>query len=727
MALFGCAKPRPAVYNLFGISGSASRTREPATYHPPDHPTVVKTFSWKSLFFSLALAFLAGAATCAIWRAGLIDSLQSAFVVDVSRGEVPLQEPQTWLGLLLIVAISTSAGFFVSRAGARRSFLILGLGFLATAAASLLTSRYLKVDILFAPMALGAVGAVFLVQLHRLWQIDSVLTHHVAEIAARTDKDETSLSQTRLVSGLKLLQTVLPLEDAVVFQPNELGALIPCARLRSNPNGAAEPGRNTVWRRLIELCDQAINGGEMLFAPAGQIDSLETVAMPLLHEGRAVGVMLLRLRESFDQSDRPLLTAVSGQVARNLQREEARKKKRDSTLPAFVSARTSGLRLQAFDVISGSLTEHRFGAQVLAEAPDGYAIAYLDGTLAYVNQAMLWAARLSEAESQKIDLFGLLDRFCSGVFDEPSIAVRRVLQSGEAYLRELKFPDRNQTLELRIALATEPNVHGSNGNSSNGNGANGNGLKGNGASPLCFAIRVRDVTRMKEFEQLKSDMISLMSHELRTPLTSITGFSELLALDDKIPEESREFLQIISNESQRMSRMIDTFLSVTQLERADKKEVTKTALRLDEVARDTVTTMQPIAKKKRIRLIEQPTGRIPPVAADKSLITQVVTKILDNAIKYSPERTAVTISTLLEADAVRVVIEDRGYGIPAESIDRIWEKFYRVARDGQEKDEDSTGLGLAFVKEVVEQHGGTVAVESEVGRGSKFSFALPRL
>jgi two-component system phosphate regulon sensor histidine kinase PhoR len=232
---------------------------------------------------------------------------------------------------------------------------------------------------------------------------------------------------------------------------------------------------------------------------------------------------------------------------------------------------------------------------------------------------------------------------------------------------------------------------------------------------------------MKEFEQLKRDMISLMSHELRTPLTSINGFAELLVIDDKIPEESREFLQIISNESQRMSRMIDTFLTVTQLERADKKEVTKIALRLDEVVRETLSIMQTSAKKKRIRLVEQGSGHIPPVAADKSLITQVLTKLLDNAIRYSPERTTVTVSTLLEAEAVRVLVEDRGYGVPRESIDRIWEKFYRVARDGQEKDEESTGLGLAFVKEVVEQHGGTVAVESEVGRGSKFSFALPRL
>jgi signal transduction histidine kinase len=109
------------------------------------------------------------------------------------------------------------------------------------------------------------------------------------------------------------------------------------------------------------------------------------------------------------------------------------------------------------------------------------------------------------------------------------------------------------------------------------------------------------------------------------------------------------------------------------------------------------------------------------------LITQVVTNLVENAIKYSPERTTVTVSTALEADAVRVSVEDRGYGIPPESIDRIWEKFYRIARDGHEKDEDSTGLGLSFVREVVEQHGGAVAVESEVGRGSKFSFTLPRL
>jgi signal transduction histidine kinase len=684
----------------------------------------VRSLSWKSLLKSLLLALLASVATGAVWQAGLIDSLQDAFVVSQPGAVNQLQTPQTGVGLLLIVSVSLCAGFLISRSGARRSFWILGLGFLATAAASLLASRYFKIDILFAPLALAALSAVFLVQLYRLWEIDSLLTEHMNQTSSRGEED--ALAENRLNSGLKLLQAILPLDEAVVFQPDDLGELIPCARLRSAPSPTFESGRNTVWRQLIRLCDRAVKENEIALAPAGEIDGLENAAIPLRHEGRMVGALLLRLRESFDQSDRGLLAAVGSQVARNLQREEARKNKLDGNLPAFVSARTSNYRLHAFDVISGVLAEHRFGAQVLAEAPDGYAIAYLDGTLGYVNPAMLAAARLNQHELKRMDLFGLLERFRSGVFDEPSIAVRRVLQSGEPYQRELSFPDRNQVLELRIALATERYGNGSSSNGLNGHGANGNG-NGNRANPLCFSIRVRDITGVKEFERLKSDMISLMSHELRTPLTSINGFSELLALDEKIPEESREFLQIISNESQRMSRMIDTFLSVTQLERADKQAVTKIALRLDEVVRETIAALQPVAKKKRMRLVEAVNGTIPPVAADKSLITQVLTRLIENAIKYSPERTGVTVSTVLEAEAVRVIVEDRGYGVPADAIDRIWEKFYRVARDGQEKDEESTGLGLAFVKEVVESHGGSVAVQSEVGRGSKFSFALPRL
>jgi signal transduction histidine kinase len=675
-----------------------------------------KNSSLRSLVISLALALLASLAILLLWAGGLLVSFESAFLLAHASEANPAAAPQLWLGALMILAAGLSAGFAIERGGAKRTLPFLAGGLLVLAGVSLVASRFLHINIAFASMALAAMASSLVVQLRRIWTIDLMLTRSMRRTASQVSRIEGGTASARLMSGLKLLETVLPLDEAVIFHPDEDGQLASAARLR--PSNNAGPDRNSAWREGVKLCERAVESGKMV-TMTGQVatgdekgNAPSSVALPLKYEGRAVGALFIRLRESFDKSDRPLLLAVGEQLARNFQRDEARKAEMPREFLTLISTRAAQSRFESFGVVSGLLIEQSFGAGVLSEASEGQAVAYLDGTLAYVNPPLLGAARLTEAEALELDLFGLLDRFRGGVFDDPSIAVRRVLQTGDVYERELHFPERNnQTLELRIALITDRN---------NENGASG-------ARPLCLAVTVRDVTRMKEYEKLKSDMISLMSHELRTPITSINGFAELLMNDEAIPPESREFLSIINSESQRLSRMINTFLTVTQLEAADKQEVLKIPLKLDDVVRETLTSLQPVAKKKRIRLVEQPSSRLPPVAADRSLITQVVTNLIGNAIKYSPERTTVTISTELEADTVRLSVEDRGYGIPPESVDRVWEKFYRVARDGQEKDEESTGLGLSFVREVVEQHGGTVELESEVGRGSKFSFTLPRL
>ncbi len=145
----------------------------------------------------------------------------------------------------------------------------------------------------------------------------------------------------------------------------------------------------------------------------------------------------------------------------------------------------------------------------------------------------------------------------------------------------------------------------------------------------------------------------------------------------------------------------------------------KTPVKLDSVVSEVVYDLKETAKRKRIRL-EQANNHLPPVAADKGLIVWAISNLVDNAIKYSPERTSVIISTILESDFLRVVVEDRGYGIPTSEKDKIWQKFYRIARDGQDKEEESTGLGLSLVKEIVEQHGGVVEVTSEIGTGYAF-------
>jgi two-component system phosphate regulon sensor histidine kinase PhoR len=630
---------------------------------------------------------------------------------------MPSVPPQTWVVLLLIAAAGVGGGFALERLGARRALCIVAGSLVLLCVASLVASRFLHLDIVFAPMMFAGLGALGAAQGRRLWMIDALLTQNVERVAVQPSMLEGRGASARLLSGLKLLDTVLPLEEGVIFRLDEWGTPVQAARLRHAAQAVtntADADRNFAWREGVALCERAIASGELIEQANATVGTNSTVAVPLRHDSQAVGALLLRLRERFDESDRPLLTTVSSQFARNLQRDDARALDVPRERETFLSSRSARQRLEAFGVVSGLLTEQGFAGLVLSEASDGHAVAYLDGTLAFVNRRMLEAAHVDAREWRALDLFGLLEQFRTGVFDEPQIAVRRVLQTGQAYERELTFLDRSQTLALRIALVREE--------------AAGDEVRnGDAPLPLCLAVTVRDVTRMKEYDKLKSDMLSLMSHELRTPITSINGFAELLMADDKIPSDAREFLSIISAESQRVTRMLSTFLSVTRLEQKDRQEVSMTPITLDDVVRETIVNFQPVAKRKRIRLAERDARRLPPVAADRGLITQAVANLVDNAIKYSPERTTVTLTTALEADTVRLTVEDRGYGIPPEDFERVWEKFYRVSRDGRVKEDESTGLGLSFVREVVEQHGGQVFLESEVGHGSKIGFTLPRL
>ncbi len=653
---------------------------------------------------SLGLALLASSLVWALWLGGFLAPIQQALIWRPSDGQ-PVAPLDYWYATLSIWLLGLVIGLVVARSGARRGLPFVIGGLIILVVASLVLSHFFGTDINFAPVALASVVSFNFVQVGRLWGTDRELSGNLSRLAAYNEKSGSQNAEARLASGLKLLDTMLKLAEAVVFVRDEDQGLIAAARLRSNETGPLDARRNAAWREAVSLSEQAMAGGDIVVRANANEENESIVSLPLRHEDRAVGALLIRMRTSFSEDDRPLLQSVAAQMARNLQREEAHKSEVNNTSRTYVSEKAATKRLESLNVLSGMLEEGRFGAAALTQATDGIAVVYLDGTVAHFNEALLKAARLTEIQARNLDLFELLDRFRGDVFDEPAIAVRRVLQTGESYERELLFAERNQTIALKISLLTDTIA----------------------IQPLCLAVTVRDVTHLKELEQLKSDMISLMSHELRTPLTSINGFAELLVADEAMPEHLREFVTIINSESQRMSRMINTFLDLTRLERKDKQEVLKIPLKLNDVVRDIVATLQTEARKKRIRLVEQPAQRIPPVAADKLMIMQAVKNLVHNAIKYSPERTTVTVSTLLEADAVRVSVEDRGYGIPSEVVDRVWEKFYRVVREGEDKDEESTGLGLSFVREVVEQHGGAVEVKSELGRGSKFSFTLPRL
>jgi signal transduction histidine kinase len=672
--------------------------------------------SLRTVIICAGVALVAGLLSFALWFTEILVSLQTAFVLLPPTRSTAVSVPTFQIAALLMFAASFAGAITVGAFGGRRAFRYLGIGFLGLATLSLFASWWFRLDILFTPIVLATAISAVTMQVARLRDRDIELTQKLNASSSKWGPIPNDDAEQTLLSGLKLLETVLSLSEAVVFRQDSDGRLVSSARLRVN-GSSMDPSRNSAWRGGLRLCERAITGGEIIVESPGSDDISTNIALPLRHEDRTVGALLLRITQAFDEGDRTLLKAVGRQMARNLQREEARQAKREHSPLAFFSTRASRQRLQSLYVLNGALLEQSVGVNALSEMGDGVALGYLDGRVAYANSALLALAGSTPDEANSFSFLDLLDRFRTDVFDEPAIAVRRVLQTGESYERELHFADRNETYGLRISLVFDASDQ----TSSEASGRTG------ASQPLCLALVIKDLTSAKEYEKLKSDMISLMSHELRTPLTSINGFAELLTADEELPEEAKEFVTIIANESQRLSRMINTFLAVTKLQRKDRQDVFKIPLRLDEVVKETIASLQPVARKRRIRLVEQTTQSLPPVAADKSMITQAVKNLVSNAIKYSPERTTVTLSTKLEAEAVRLCVEDRGYGIPTEARDRVWEKFYRVVREGEDKDEESTGLGLSFVREVVEQHGGSVNLESEVGRGSKFSFTLPRL
>jgi signal transduction histidine kinase len=667
-------------------------------------PALFISASLKSDLRALALAALAAALAIACWQAGLLPSSLKTFALHPQH---ELVTPGFKLGLIAISAFSFAIALARQRLGARQYWISVIGGLVAVVLLSIIASQFLGIDFLTTPLLVSGVLTVFLIQASQLWSVDQRLTRLLLITARETRANGAGAATDRLLSGLRLLGTVLPLSEAVVFEV-DADVFRTVARLKGVDHSQTEASRNSLWREAVRLCERAIALGQVTVQ---QVDGqgASRVAVPLRHAQETVGALLIRLNAEFCDDDKALLEAVASQFARNLKRERFAKDLGKNSSFSYVSQTIGREKLDALYVLQAMLTEQRCEANAFSGLSQGIGIAHLDGTFALTNSQLLSFAQLTEEEAKQLDLFSLLHLLRTDVFDEPALAVRRVLQTGTDYECELNFPDRNQILGLRISLLREKQ-------------------KGtNQDEPIGLGIYVHDVSGVKEYDKLKSDMISLMSHELRTPITSINGFAELLSVDETLPEQAKEFVTIIANEAQRLSRMINTFLAVSQLQRKDKQEVLKIPLRLDEVVRDIIATLQPVAKKKRIRLVEQPANRLPPVAADRSLITQAVKNLVDNAIKYSPERTTVTLSTALEAETVRLSVEDRGFGIPSESKDRVWDKFYRVVRAGQKKDEESTGLGLSFVREVVEQHGGRVELDSEEGRGSKFSFTLPRL
>jgi two-component system phosphate regulon sensor histidine kinase PhoR len=235
-----------------------------------------------------------------------------------------------------------------------------------------------------------------------------------------------------------------------------------------------------------------------------------------------------------------------------------------------------------------------------------------------------------------------------------------------------------------------------------------------------------DVTEMQRLESMRRDFAANVSHELRTPLAAVLAATETLqggALDN--PESAREFLRIIERNVQRLQRLLE---DVIELSRIEARELRLALEPLDPgpAAQTVLAMFAHQAERKRISLRVEVPANLGRVVADRSAFEHVLSNLIDNAVKYCPVGAAITVRAVPEPSMVRIAVVDTGPGIDRKHLPRLFERFYRVD-PGRSREVGGTGLGLSIVKHLVEAMGGSVSVESDLGKGAMFMFTLPRV
>ncbi len=236
----------------------------------------------------------------------------------------------------------------------------------------------------------------------------------------------------------------------------------------------------------------------------------------------------------------------------------------------------------------------------------------------------------------------------------------------------------------------------------------------------------RTIEEQNRLEEFRRQLIANVSHELKAPLSSMQGYAELM-LDGLIQEEDREkYLKIILDNSVHLSRLVEDLMNLSRLE-CGQQTLDRELISPLDPARLSVDSIKPKAQQKGVELnFSVPQNQeLPPIHADANRIHEVLTNILENAVDYSPPGEEVNLTMYLQDQNVVYEVVDRGTGIPAEDLEHIWERFYKVDKSRQREDGGS-GLGLAIVKQLVEMHGGWVEANSELDKGSIFRVYLPR-
>ena len=372
-------------------------------------------------------------------------------------------------------------------------------------------------------------------------------------------------------------------------------------------------------------------------------------------------------------------------------------------------------KLRAVDDITARLLARMsFINRVLTGMTEGVMVADLNNRIVFVNQRL---PLLFEIEAENLLNRNLADFFVEReifVLSDLENAIEKVL-TGEIVQKE--FADG--AVETRHFLLQFSSVTAA------GDAAfdNVGSFDSANSSAIGILILFFDVTKQRELDRFKAETLQFVTHELRSPLTSIQGLSDVLQKFPVSEDESKEMLETIHSEAVRLNEIITRFLDAKQLE-SGRQDLQISTVDVVKLIAECVSAAAPLAAEKQIKIRFDTHQSLPVLQADAPLIAQAVGNLLSNAVKYSAPETVVTVETLETNSELQIIVRDEGYGIPKNAQPHIFEKFYRLERDAA-SETVGTGLGLSFVKEVAEKHGGRVTVESAEGVGSIFIMHLP--
>jgi signal transduction histidine kinase len=370
-------------------------------------------------------------------------------------------------------------------------------------------------------------------------------------------------------------------------------------------------------------------------------------------------------------------------------------------------AKNIGIALDKISLYQKSEEARRLNQDILDTIQEGVQLVNTEGDILQVNKQFCelfgCPERLQEMESCRWEEWsGMLGRHIDDPVDFIEFLKQEVFSTSIGTVGDPEYVYKNKNGQV-FKVYCESLFHGS--------------------SRFGTIFVHRNITKEFEVDKIKSEFVSTVSHELRTPLASIIGFTELILNRDLKPDRQKKYLTTIYNEAGRLTGLINDFLDVQRME-AGKQTYQNEELELLSIIKK-VIDLQKVQTDKHEILLDF-TGGSDKIIGDEEKLEQALTNLVHNAIKYSPEGGEIRIAVYEKAGMVNIEVRDEGLGIPPESIDKVFEKFYRVDNSDR-RSIGGTGLGLAIVKEIVHVQNGEIRVESEFGKGSTFIISLPVL